>query len=267
VADTPALDQALLDAELRGRPLDPETGAGIAPEDVRQPFTRPAAGLGEDLGTGFGEPPVDPLLENMLRNELGGEFEPGVGPQPRPGFDPYADATDAEIIGTRRPDAGAARPLPAPEGPGLGDELTLAPDMPPPEDFRARYREDGRTIPPGARIIEAETKDGYIAARPMENGDWQIRSAFVKEGSRGKGIGKSNLMKLTREVADEGGVLHSDSKISEGQVGVYRSLQRDGQLEFDGDLDAIMDAMDETGNATNPTGEPWIRNIRLGPAG
>lgn len=114
VADSELLAQELMGAELRGRPLDPETGAGIAPEGVDQPFTRPAAGLGDDFGTDFGAPPRDPLLEDQLGAALGGDFEPGVGPQPRPGFDPYADATDAEIIGMQRPTQ-SQRPLPPPE--------------------------------------------------------------------------------------------------------------------------------------------------------
>lgn len=100
----------------------------------------------------------------------------------------------------------------------------------------------------------------------MEDGSWQIRSAYVKEGSRGKGIGKDNLLKLAREVQDEGGVLNSDSKLSADQVRVYKSLRDSGRLDFEGDLDAVLAAMDDTDNATNPSGEPWLRNIRLGPA-
>ena len=48
---------------------------------------------------------------------------------------------------------------------------------------------------------------------------------------------------------------------------MYLRLRDKGVIEFDGDLDAVLRAMDETDNATNPTGEPWLKNIRLGPAG
>lgn len=125
---------------------------------------RPAEGLGEDLGTGFGEPPAAPLLEDLL-SAIFGDFEPGVGPRPRPGYDPYADAVDAEILGMRRPDAGPARPLPAPEGQGLGDMLTLADEMPPPDDVRARYRGE-RDIPPAPGSSRPRPRTGTLLLAP-----------------------------------------------------------------------------------------------------
>lgn len=149
----------------------------------------------------------------------------------------------------------------------LADGLTLADDMPPPADIRARYRGE-RDIPPGAIIYESPERQGYIAARPMDDGSWQIRSAFVKEGARGQGTGQRNLIGLTKQASEEGVALHSDAKLSRDQVErVYRRLRDKGVIEFDGDLDAVLKAMDDTDNATNPTGEPWLKNIRLGPAG
>jgi hypothetical protein len=93
VQDSLALDQARMGAELRGVPLDPETGAQIAPEGVREPFTRPDPNLG-DFVTGFGDEPPDPLLRGP-EPPLEGEWIPG-GPRPkRPPRNPNAGAEDA----------------------------------------------------------------------------------------------------------------------------------------------------------------------------
>jgi hypothetical protein len=115
VQDTLDLVEDLLGVDLRGRPLDPETGAGMSGPDVRQPYTRPAPDLGDDLGTGFGEPPNDPLLGfDPLRE---GDFEPGVGPfqrGPRGGDDIVdADVTDSTV---RR----GQKKLPPPDDDDLG---------------------------------------------------------------------------------------------------------------------------------------------------
>ena len=100
VADSPALDQALLDAELRGRPLDPATGASIAPEGVDQPFTRPSPDLGDQFGMGLDEMGGPPQLEGP-QPPLEGDYIPGErrprNPQDqRPSRDP--NAQDADIL-------------------------------------------------------------------------------------------------------------------------------------------------------------------------
>jgi GNAT superfamily N-acetyltransferase len=92
VQDSLALDQARMGAELRGVPLDPETGAQIAPEGVREPFTRPDPNLG-DFVTGFGDEPPDPLLRGP-EPPLEGEWIPG-GPRPKKPRNPNAGAEDA----------------------------------------------------------------------------------------------------------------------------------------------------------------------------
>jgi hypothetical protein len=252
--------------------LDPETGAGIAPEDVREPFTRPAAGLGEDFGTGFGEPPVDPLLEDLMARGLGGEFEPGVGPQPRPGFDPYADAVDAEIIGTRRPDAGAARPLPAPEGPGLADELAMdktpverAPaldlaeergvrpdlaklDVRPVEGTKMQRVENApanmlrdKALPPNSTVLfegPADNPSRYIALEPSEDA-LTIRSVNTEQYKantpRDQRTGPPGIelhVQAVKEAERRGLRLDMDSEVSEAEFNMLERAVDAGILEI-----------------------------------
>jgi predicted GNAT family acetyltransferase len=251
--------------ETLGRPLDADTADRLAPLDEEM-VTRPDPDLGGefDLARDPGTD-VEPYVAQ-------GEFIPGSPPKrPRPGkWDGAEDAIGPDQLPTPEGDLGDqfALPSPQPRLPApimdLLDELQLADDLPPPDDVRARYRGE-RDIPPGARVVESSGRDGYIATRPMDDGSWQIRSAYVKEGARGKGAGQEMLLQTAREASDEGVPLHSDSKLSEDQVRVYEKLRDKGMLDFDGDLDAAKQAMDETGNATSPDGQPWIRNIRPGP--
>jgi predicted GNAT family acetyltransferase len=251
--------------ETLGRPLDADTADRLAPLDEEM-VTRPDPDLGGefDLARDPGTD-VEPYVAQ-------GEFIPGSPPKrPRPGkWDGAEDAIGPDQLPAPEGDLGDqfALPSPQPRLPApimdLLDELQLADDLPPPDDVRARYRGE-RDIPPGARVVESSGRDGYIATRPMDDGSWQIRSAYVKEGARGKGAGQEMLLQTAREASDEGVPLHSDSKLSEDQVRVYEKLRDKGMLDFDGDLDAAKQAMDETGNATSPDGQPWIRNIRPGP--
>jgi hypothetical protein len=93
--------------------------------DVREPYTRPAPDLGDDLTVDFGAPPTNPLLDAPVPVREG-DFEPGVGPFQRPprGGDDIVDAdvTDTTVRrGQRRlpppgdEDLGAA--MVEPEGP------------------------------------------------------------------------------------------------------------------------------------------------------
>lgn len=148
-------------------------------------------------------------------------------------------------------------------------ELELAEPMPPPDDVRGRYREQmGRQpIPPGAEVIEPPTRDGYLAYRKRDDGPWRIGSAFVEQNSRRKGVMQGMMHRLVKEAADAKAQLDSDFSISKDQLRVYRAMRDKGIIEFDGDLDAAWNALDEFDKADNPSGKSWFTNIRLGPAG
>lgn len=208
VQDTLDLVEDLLGVDLRGRPLDPETGAGMSGPDVRQPYTRPAPDLGDDLGTGFGEPPADPLLGFDPVRE--GDFEPGVGPfqrGPRGGDDIVdADVTDTTV---RR----GQRKLPPPGDDDLGAAMVEPagpnpPNIPPAPEWLLRAINEAEPPPENVtniadprRAASAESgidqlDDLADRVQPPAKGD-DVRNLVDDETDLGDG-----MVDLTDQVMD-----------------------------------------------------------------
>lgn len=323
VQDTLDLVEDLLGVDLRGRPLDPETGAGMSGPDVREPYTRPAPGLGDDLGTGFGEPPADPLLGFDPVRE--GEFEPGVGPfqrGPRGGDDIVdAEVTDSTVRRGQRKlpppgdeDLGAA--MVEPEGPPPQEPAPMAFDeyvkgIPPrrsieeimadealeentiaareardagaagprnlADDFELSVEETPtRELPTDFNAIEETLSEGAIklgddtrsiVIKPF--GDrMRIQQTDVRADMRGQGLNRQNIKDALDAAQKQGMPLDSDQSFTRDAWNSWKSALDKGI--FTGELDraAIEAAMEAGGGvARNPSGEPWIRNIQLGPAG
>jgi hypothetical protein len=331
VQDTLDLVEDLLGIDLRGRPLDPETGAGMSGPGVREPYTRPAPDLGDDLTVDFGAPPTNPLLDAPVPVREG-DFEPGVGPFRR-GPDGGEDIVDAEVTDTtvrrgqrRLPppgdeDLGAAMvepegprgPLPPEtsarqamardeadewidffqrggEGPSpadydnmtpaeiaalsgkekspfpdLGDDLELSVEEAPARELPTDFNAVEETLSEGAIKLGDDTRS--IVIKPF--GDrMRIQQTNVRADMQKKGLNRQNIKDALDAARERGMPLDSDQSFTRKAWDSWKSALDKGIFEGDLDRAAIEAAMESGGGvARNPSGEPWIRNIRLGPAG
>lgn len=224
----------------------------------------------EPFAPAAGMPGIDYTDPRMLPPKPGDVAAPEEFPKAKPKRKaPAQRAAPVPKVSEPVPSSPAAEPT-------LADELTLEPaaERPPPselglvpeapaagDDIRARFPD--RTIPEDYKTIEVE--DGYIAYVEPEPGVRQIKSAFVRPSQRGTGKGQELLRKAALEAEAAGETLNSDFQLSADQWRVYKKMFERGELEADYDAAKIEAAMVDSGDkARNPSGEPWIKNIRPG---
>lgn len=289
-----------------GRPLDFETADRIAPLDEEM-VTRPAPGLGEDLalmpepGTAL-EPYVaqgEFIQGTPPPRQRPGKFdgaEDAIGPDqlPPPPDAPLGEQFPSGPPRLPAPEGGAAFDLPDPTLPvsedarnvgrgigrriaegerakraaqerALGDELTLEDSAP---RQTAREFEGGDTPELGAGEFELKADNRRIILKDV-GGRLQIQRTNVDPSVQAKGLGQQNIMDALAESEKRGVPLDGGITMTRAALRPWRSLERKGAVEFDGNLDEIEKAIDANGGITKerPDGKPWITNIRRGPAG
>lgn len=197
----------------------------------------PARGAGELQPNGA---PLE-IQPEGLSQVSSPELPPGLDPNPQQRS--FADYLPADNLGQIQREL-QPRGVQAPgESDWLnmldGSDLSLVPDSRPGSprvDVTEGMQSQGTTkFPDRYKRPEAkrvETGNGYISY--VEKGDsWQIDDAFVKEGSRGKGAGQSQLVKLAQDAAENGKTLNSDVKVSADQRRVYEKLKAAGKIDYE----------------------------------
>ena len=147
---------------------------------------------------------------------------------------------------------------------GLGDELSLedAPTRELPTDFNAIEE----TLSEGA-IKLGDGKTRSIVIKPFD-GRMRIQQTDVAPDLRGRGLNQQNVKDALSEAQRQGMPLDSDVSFTPPAWGAWQKAFRDGVFEGDYDAAAIKAAFErDPSSARNLSGEPWIKNIRLGPAG
>lgn len=157
---------------------------------------------------------------------------------------------------------------PGPQGEtpvGLDDELTLEDSAP--REVAPEFT-GGDTPALGADEFEIKGDNRRIILRESE-GRLNIQRTNVDEKVQAKGLGQQNIMDALAEAEKRGLPLDGGITMTRAALRPWRSLERKGAVEFDGNLDEIERAIEANGGITKerPDGKPWITNIRRGPAG
>lgn len=129
-------------------------------------------------------------------------------------------------------------------------------------DIAARF--PGQFIDPDWKIVESP--NGYTGYIIDKNGEVRLQKTFTRDGAtRSKG---ENIQRYLAVIDKEAGkVVNSDSQMNKASVrSLLAAIEERGILAADYDRDAIMKALEAGGgDARNPGGTPWFRNIRRGP--
>lgn len=232
---------------------------GYAPEGGAQ---NPLQAIMDALGTG-GEPPVPmgpprgPRGLADVRSGLDATAEPTGAARP----DDFGDLLPPEAMGA------PVKPPRPPKGPprDTGDELTLeegAGRGELPTDFNAIEE----TLSEGA--IKLGDNRRSIVLKPF-NGRLRIQQTDVAPKWQGFGLGQENIMEAARHAAKEGMALDSDVSFTPSAWRAWKALLAKGRVLTDEVPTAAIEAAFERDPsvARNPSGEPWIKNIRLNPEG
>jgi hypothetical protein len=175
----------------------------------------------------------------------------------------------ARAAAGREPIEGELLPPDAPGPQGerpISDELGLE-DAPPREaasDIAGGAPE--YTPPPNALVIKNEGRS--IVLEPV--GDrLVIRHTAVDADKQGKGFGQQNIVDAVYAAIKRRKLLDSDVSFTRSAWRAWKAALAKGLVDADDiPYDAIDAAMEAGGGvARNPTGESWIKDIRLGPAG
>ena len=175
----------------------------------------------------------------------------------------------ARAAAGREPIEGELLPPDAPGPQGerpISDELGLE-DAPPREvapDIAGGAPE--YTPPPNALVIKNEGRS--IVLEPV--GDrLVIRHTAVDADKQGKGFGQQNIVDAVYAAIKRRKLLDSDVSFTRSAWRAWKVALAKGLVDADDiPYDAIDAAMEAGGGvARNPTGESWIKDIRLGPAG
>jgi GNAT superfamily N-acetyltransferase len=172
--------------------------------------------------------------------------------------DVYASRTGAPFVNALAPDA--------PPATARSNYLTLD-DSP----ARAAAPDIAGGAPeyvPPPNAITLKNKGRSIVLEP--DGDrLVIRHTSVDPGARGKGLGQQNIVDAVEYAIRRRKTLDSDVSFTRDAWRAWQAALKKGLVDADDiPYDAINAAMEQGGGvARNPTGESWIKDIRLGPAG
>lgn len=118
-----------------------------------------------------------------------------------------------------------------------------------------------RYMVPGSTRTGVSPDEGYIAYA-SKDGRRQINDAFVKEESRGKGLGQQNLIKAAEEAQAAGEVLDSDVSLTPAQARAYLRARDKGLIDFDITDQEAWDEALANGTNIKAGGQPVVTNIR-----
>jgi hypothetical protein len=290
----------------RGRMLNPDRrnmpragGRGTTADDLslaegldvtpREPLALPAPDLRATEGGMVGTP--DQFDEMGLgtpgaraaagREPIEGELLPPDAPGPQ-GERPISDELDLGLEDA--PPREAALDLA--EERGVRPDLAKL-DVRPVEGTRMQKVENAptnmlrdRALPPNSVVIfegSADAPTRYIALEPSE-GALTIRSVNTEKyranTPRDQRTGPPGIelhVQAVKEAERRGSRLDMDSEVSQDEFDMLERAVESGVLEIPGWESTslkLLDALDAGGGkARNPSGEPWFKGIRLGPAG
>lgn len=203
--------------------------------------------------------PYNPL--DQLAAELGANFDQVGPPIPmNPGRGSRALRGIRDELDTSRPEEPAA-----PEEFGLGDELTLADDGFGRGELPTDFNAIETTLSEGAvKLGDGDVRS--IVIKPF--GDrMRIQQTDVRADMQKRGYNRQNIADALAYAQERGMPLDSDVSFTKQAWDSWKSALDSGAFEGDVDRAAVEAAMEAGGGvARNPSGEPWITNIRLGPA-
>lgn len=222
--------------------------------DVQAPPAGPLSGALAEILAGIPEGPPKPLgppKGSKALRPLADEFNVQNEPRGAAGPEDFGGGVSVE----------PKRPAPAVPG---GAELSLgdAIDRPAAPDIAGG--EPKYEPPPNA--IRLKNKGREIDIEPV--GDRLVlRHTFVEPEMRKRGLGVQNLVDAVKYAIKHRKPIDSDSSFRPGAWGAWKAAFRDGILEADNVPYAEIEAAFERdpGRAATPSGESWIKDIRLGP--
>jgi GNAT superfamily N-acetyltransferase len=94
-----------------------------------------------------------------------------------------------------------------------------------------------------------------------------LRYMRVAEGKQGKGLGASQMEDAVDLAESTGRTIHADVSFTKAAIGTFEKLFREGRLKAaePPDFERMKKLAEENGGvAKNPSGEPWIKDMRLG---